>query len=506
MGTKSPHQKHEAELYRAIDSRTREAIEAKRRDSPADEYLAMSIDSQLVPVRHQERSAFRLPAATRKFVGDEATAALQEMLYEVWEINERFVGEPQIDAFVQLNGCPEQIDIIERSLAWAKEYVVRRLARVSTRDKGCPYRKFDRLYNELIPFIDQIGTVEEEDGSAKLIDVTGQFLGTMCDYIAWCFFEATWAGHARWKPDGSAELPPVPGVDPKLLTICHHRFSIYNWKQVWIFDRMMGALAHALMESGVEAAPAEDELSRIHLMAQDVLEMKPFLVRNFRPDKAVVPLADGFVAGFMWTNLYRLGFLRCGKSESDLMEQDARRLVMAPIGIRTDGLLTCYVNPWRTAANFEPDIPVPPLTINRVVLEAVHAKLFSFYDQIDADAILARWKAADAPPEASDEEEYEAIAASIAVDAQREVEAGEAPRGRVASSLRLGRLLSILEGTLGCTSRPGKGSELVIYREGGVQAVVGRHKTNPQVSAMGIRRILKKLGIPVREWLTATCG
>ena len=504
MSTKSPHVKHEAELFHAIDSRTRETIESKGSPSPGDEYVAMAIGSQLVPVRHQERSAFKLPFATRKFVGDEATAVLQDLLYETWEINEQFVGEPQLDAFVQLNGCPEQIDIIERSLEWARGYVARRVARVSTRDRGCPYRKFHRLYNELLPFIDQIGLVEEEDGAVTSADAIGQLLGPMCDYVAWSFFEATWAGDARWHDDGSAELPAVPGVDPEIQMQCRRVFSVYNWKQVRIFDQMMDRFGRALAAKGIEVAPEADELARIHLMAQDMLEMKPFLVRNFRPEKAVAPLVDGIVGGFMWANLNRLGILRCGPTERALLEEHRRSLSMLPLGIRYDGLLTCNVNSWRTAANHEPNLPAPPLTINRVVLEAVHAKLFGFYDQIDVDAILDRWRSTEEAIE-STEEEDEAIAASIAVDARREVEAGMAPAGRVSSSLRLNRLLSILEGEFGCTSRSGKGSELVVYREGALQAVVGRHKANPQVSAMSIRRILRKLGIAVREWLDTTC-
>ena len=65
---------------------------------------------------------------------------------------------------------------------------------------------------------------------------------------------------------------------------------------------------------------------------------------------------------------------------------------------------------------------------------------------------------------------------------------------------------SILERSFGCTARPGKGSELLFYREGQRHAFVGRHKSNPRVSAVAIQSILRKLGITVREWLQVTCG
>ncbi len=497
--------KHEAELFRAHDSRVLEAIEARGPGDLADEFLAMSVAHQPRPAQHLDRAAFKLPFGTPKFVGDDASAVLQDLLYEAWEINERFVGEPLIDAFVQLNGSPEQVDMIERGLDWAREYVARRLARVSTRDRGCPYRKFHRLFNELLPFIDTIGLVEEEDGSAAAPHALGQLLGTLCDYIAWSFFEATWAHDVRWRDDGTADLPTVLGLAPEIQAQCRNIFSIYNWGQAQLFDPLMNRLGHAMASEGLEEAPLADELTRILLMAQDVLEMKPFLVRNFRPEKAIVQLTDELVGGFMWATINRIGFVRCGESERDLLEQDRRCLALLPLSLRSDGLLTCYVRPWHTAETLEAASPVSPITVNRVVLEAVHAKLFSFYEQIDVEAILDRRRSAGDAHTPTDEEEDEAIAASIALDARKEAGAGVEPAGRVTSSLRLSRLVALLEGEFGCEARSGKGSELVLHRPGSLQAVVGRHKANPQISAMAIRRILKKLGITVGEWLEVTC-
>ena len=107
MSKRPPHLKHEAELFRAHDSRVLEAIEARGPGDLADEFLAMSVAHQPRPAQHLDRAAFKLPFGTPKFVGDDASAVLQDLLYEAWEINDRFVGEPLIDAFVQLNGSQE---------------------------------------------------------------------------------------------------------------------------------------------------------------------------------------------------------------------------------------------------------------------------------------------------------------------------------------------------------------------------------------------------------------
>jgi hypothetical protein len=107
------------------------------------------------------------------------------------------------------------------------------------------------------------------------------------------------------------------------------------------------------------------------------------------------------------------------------------------------------------------------------------------------------------PEPATAEEETAVIAAAIAVE-DRSLGTEGRRGGRVATSLRLSELTSILERQFGCSSRSSKGSELVFYREGERHAFVSRHKSNPLVPAIAIQRMLRKLGIGVQEWLTAT--
>ena len=272
-------------------------------------------------------------------------------------------------------------------------------------------------------------------------------------------------------------------------------------------DRLLRRMATDLAERGEASLPHEEELAHIERLADDVHQMKPFLVRNFRPAKAVVELPGQFVGNFIWAANDRMGCLRCAESEEALLDQEHRAEVELPLGINPRGLLTCFVNPWRTVATHEEPLLFPAISVGRIVLEAVHDRLFQFYDQIDVEAILRRWRSdarsdQDEPPSAEDE--VEAIAAAIAVH-EAVGEPGKV-RGRITSSLRLSQLQSILEGRFGCTARPGKGSELLFYREGGCLAYVARHKANPEVPAVAIQRILKKLKIAVKEWLTVSAG
>lgn len=504
MQEKPPHLRHGSDFARKFDRRALKHIQEAGRDDPRSEYITWSVESQSEPIRHLERSLFALPPGISRFVGDEPTRVLQDLLYEVWELNERFVGQPQLEAFIQINGTPEQLDINKRSLDWAGDYVTRRLRRPNNRDRGCPYRKFHRLYNELIPFIDELGIIEDSQGKRKMAAVTGQFLGQMCDYMAWSFFESTWMGDVTWKGSRVGSFRERSGVDPLVLIQCRYIFAVYDWKLARVFDILLRRMAQGIAAQEVASLEPEEELARIERLADDIHEMRPFLVRNFRPSRAVVELPGELVAHFVWGHGDRVGMLRCAESDQDLLAQEHRSEMVMPLGINYRGVLTCLVNPWQTVISHEEALPTPALAVGRVVLEAVHGKLFDFYDQVDVDAILARWGATDSEEPASAEEEAMVIAASIASVAVTEEPARETRR--ITSSLRLSRLQSLLERRFGCTARPGKGSELLFYREGRRHAFVGRHKANPRVSAVGIQSILRKLGITVREWLQVTCG
>ncbi|MBI2388484.1 MAG: hypothetical protein HYV09_02605 [Deltaproteobacteria bacterium] len=173
-------------------------------------------------------------------------------------------------------------------------------------------------------------------------------------------------------------------------------------------------------------------------------------------------------------------------------------------------LLRCSVNWFRDVTNLGEPLPFPAIAVGRVVLERVHARLFGFFDKIDLEAVLAGWRDRAAPAESEptsaepeeSEEETAVIAASI-VTRERALGAEGRRGGRIASSLRLSELGSLLERHFGCTSRPSKGSELVFYRDGGRHAFGSRHTSNPQVPAIAIQRMLRKLGIGVHEWLAA---
>jgi len=155
------------------------------------------------------------------------------------------------------------------------------------------------------------------------------------------------------------------------------------------------------------------------LLAEDIAEMRPFLVRNFPSDKALIELPDGLVAGFAWDTLDRIGTLHCASTERELLEERQRGIAKRLLAVGYDGSLRCSVNWFRDVASIGAPLPFPALAVGRVVLEAVHARLYGFFDKIDLDAVRASWIGRERPwalePESGlVEDEAAVIAASIA--------------------------------------------------------------------------------------------
>ena len=505
-----PAVRHEAALARETNERVRLRAGATERVDPHDKHAVWSIESAALPVRSLSLASVTLPADVPKFVGDAEAELLQTMLFEVRELNERFVGEPQIEAFVRINGTTEQRDLMARGRAWAERYTARRLAQANTRDAGCEYRRFLRLWKELTVFLDRIGLVDRGDGEIRAATASGQYLGPMCDLIAWSFFQGTWARDAVWSDDRITFCRPPNSVDRPTYQACLQALGVYRWKASREFDRLIRDCAAALAAEGASHGTDADERARITLLAEDIAEMRPFLVHNYPYAKSIIRLPGGLYAGFRWDTLDRIGALDCGASERELLTNREAGISGRRLAIGHDGLVRCSVNWFRDVATLRETLAFPPLAVGRAILELVHARLYSFFDKIDLEAVCASWRgrpralAADveASPE-SGEDEAVVIAASIACQDRRLGTDGRRG-GRVATSLRLSELSTVLERSFGCTSRSSKGSELVFYREGERHAFVARHKSNPLVPAIAIQRMLRKLGIGVGEWLVAT--
>ena len=309
MSDKSPHLQHEADYIQKKDGQTLKRLRERNSTDPRSSYQMWAMGSHGELIQSFTRSSFTLPAGTARFVGQAAADELQELLYRVWELNERFVGQRVVEGLVQINGTVEQREIIEQSLEWARDYVARRLKRKNPRDRDCPYRKFLRLYGELVPFVDRLGILGggETLEDAQIAAVTGQYLAQMCDYIAWTFYEATWATEVVWEDNQVKRLRYRPGLDLESVAECKHKFELYSWSLSRVFDVLVARMAKGLA-ADTDACSPQQERARIAQLTDDIHQMKPFLVRNFRQSRTRLELPGGISADFGWAENARPTF------------------------------------------------------------------------------------------------------------------------------------------------------------------------------------------------------
>ena len=264
----------------------------------------------------------------------------------------------------------------------------------------------------------------------------------------------------------------------------------------------------------IRGFPDDALRARLRELVADIQEMRPFLLRGFRPEKASVNLGDDVLVAWDWSLRYGIASLIAGTTVEDIQRAMATRSAQLWVTVGRDGLLLDAHNPWVTTATIAAREGDRWLPENFLVLELMHEKLFELYDRIDFGRIRLRSGVA-----AEDDADDEAIALSV-----RDLAAAEADDGadeyhgepgpaadrpsatRRIRPLRSRRLLNLLANFFGCEVRPGKGSEVTVYRPGGRIYILGHHGSNDEVSSVVVTRLLKRLEIGRQEWLRAVYG
>jgi hypothetical protein len=169
-----------------------------------------------------------------------------------------------------------------------------------------------------------------------------------------------------------------------------------------------------------------------------------------------------------------------------------------------DGLLIDENRPWLSALDIPRKSSVRSLAINAYIVELIHKRLFSFYEQIDFSNIRQPSVTPETGDERDDDRNDEILAISC-LDLAAESETTSAslskasmPTRRVLS-MRLDKILRVLE-KLGCEVRGGKGSETTVYYPGRNIYRLGHRREVPSAMA---NSVLKRLGISTQQWLSA---
>lgn len=313
---------------------------------------------------------------------------------------------------------------------------------------------------------------------------------------------AVWRAHWLLMPPADNPLAGRPGADhltPAGYPAGRQIRARFGWDLRLLAD-LLRAAGRAYEGCGSPGQNEPDEVLRDSLwqVAAQIQFVRPYLVRNFRPEKSVVRLADDCFVAWRWLVHFGVGLVVLTRSEREMVEAlrtggSDMAAEMAP-----DGLLLDPTMPWATAADPVPGVAAP-LAVSLWILGQVRDQLQEMYakinhSQVEADAARTRPLAPDT-----------ADPSGVPAQAEPPGTAGPAERevARITRPVRLRVFLRTLVRQFGCEVRTGKGSEVVVSRPGGRPFVLGRHKRNPEVPPETITRCLHRLGIPANGYLAA---
>jgi hypothetical protein len=212
----------------------------------------------------------------------------------LWEVNDQNVGDSVWDLGASLFLSGENRPLVGALRAWCRSYFTHRSdpSRLTPQDGMGPVVMFERLLRE---WKNLFGGLLGLPSSANLFFLVPCHLST-----AHLLFGRTWAPRLV-EAFGKFALdyrPRDPATSAKAASYLD-RFG-------WLDDSpaRLAARARANGDATRLAAlgrePEHALRERLRRLAADAQEMRPFLVRNFRPEKTIVELPGGGVVAWAW--------------------------------------------------------------------------------------------------------------------------------------------------------------------------------------------------------------
>jgi len=445
------------------------------------------------------REEYRHPAFLERTAAAAEVAAYDELLTRLWSENDRHAGETtlEVQALYSATGAADDLD--EGFRLWFDHYLRRRadLGRLNPQVRNDPCLLRQGVMQEVSQLISPLAT---KPGTLNSV-----FLNNSIAYARWLTLDRL-VRPSVTEADGGWFLTNYP-ADPAVAQDVLAEYVEVS-SAAGRFRRTVERLAEATTPAAVP--PSDDELRvRIGGLATEIQQMRPFLGGLRRPENAVVRFGTGLWGCWSYT-AWRGGVfgyvIAAGTADGATRAHHARSGEYYA-GVNGQGLLCSYYYPWEQVAGVASPAMPRPLAVNHAVLAAVHGKLFETFDKVDLDRVRRR----PGSPPGQQADPDTAIEFSVLDLAEEEPARGgeKGPAGRPAATphipaLRFSRLCRVLEDQLGCDVRGGKGSEVMVYRDGGGGIYTfGRHKADFVVHPARIRPMLRRLAISPAEWLDA---
>lgn len=444
-------------------------------------------------------AAYELPPSAAGFIGADLVSQWNDLVSDVCDVHNQFIGMKQSIVGAILAGDERVQGFKLRSRSWVDLYIDRRVKKTVAKTGGST-NQFQLLISELLPKIEEIAYRE---GSANK-----WLMGEFTDYLPAQLLNSTCRSLLDTKFDQRtlSTAYRILSRDPVEQHYLAELSSLYQWHH---FDDLPNILAmvKGLKPDQDQGLNADQIRVRLQELVDDIQEMRPFLRHNYRPENIVVEVVPGLVISFRWAVGLGVGFIPVAPSTDEMLKHHHRSTGTVSMTIGYDGILSNLSSPWIDSNSLLKDLP-EALLCNLWLLEIVHSRLLELYSKIDIDAVLRRFRIRNSevplsPVVEASEEEFAALCQLISEpsDIQSSSTGSRAFQG--IGGIRVQRLLSILADKLGCEVRQGKGSEIVIYREGGHHFRLGHHKRNPCVPPFLIRSLLFRVGVSLDEWIGA---
>lgn len=478
-------------------------LEGKDKLSDWNEWVAKDLAQDDWVVEAQSVESYALPSAAKSYLGDELVSRWDRIVQEICSVHNQVVGMRVSRAGAVLSG-DERIAGFNRELRlWADAYIERRLARVAHKRLGV-VEQFEHLYKEFLPHLDLI--------AFRVGSGNRWFLSELADYFPTQLYLKTIRPLYAFKFDSTEMLSmfKILSTEPSVIEYLLKLVDMYKWQQM---DDLVGVAAVLEKDESWSCSLSSEQIRRrLEFLVDDIQEMRPFLRHNYRPEKAVIELVPGCVISFQWAVGRGIGFVPVAPSITDMLvhlREDTSRLSLM---IGFDGLLCNFATPWIDVDSVLDNCPFA-LACNLRILEVIHARLYAMFEKVDIEAVRARLRkrmqqsSGEREESEPTDEEFAAICQVIAEPVDESL-VGLSAVGSAGMSAAIGmkavrvqRLMAILQDKLYCEVRQGKGSEIVIYREGGHHFRLGHHKRNNYVPVAVIKNLLKHVGIGFREWV-----
>lgn len=436
---------------------------------------------------------------TKQFLGTQLYTELVGILTKILEINNtyRHFHVRHVGSLMCIDS--ELRNVKHAIFDWVKRYCEERVKKYNSKDNNDAVIKFRRMtyegHNLLNDIIHQVHSI-----NIVVMD-------HLHHYVVWKLYCLTVGQEVQIQLLENNELNI--DINASLEYATDLIVDMYRQAQWHICDKLRHTLTRlnceGLVSTKVRQMTIHDKIYELQFLATNILESKPFLIRNYKPEKMKIQMGTNTVT-WDWYYSDIIGAISFYNSNTEAHCMTIKGLCRLSLGLQYDGVLTLFDMPWIKTDRLPFVLDFDPIDINLMIVRKIHDGLMSIYDKVDVQRILDSQKRQHSHG-ADDEYDDEEFIAAACQDLSKNEPEGSSEnqneyRKRPVPQLRSSTFFRILE-KLGCEVCRGKGSEVTVFRVGGMKRRIGHHKANHYISSYMIGSILKQLNVSGEEWFAA---